>query len=55
VQRVRKVKDYYAILEISKDASEADIKKAYRKVCKNVSFNSKIRVRERVSESERES
>eukprot|EP00026_Physarum_polycephalum_P010761 Phypoly_transcript_10940.p1 GENE.Phypoly_transcript_10940~~Phypoly_transcript_10940.p1 ORF type:complete len:389 (+),score=71.30 Phypoly_transcript_10940:66-1232(+) len=32
VQRVRKVKDYYAILEISKDASEADIKKAYRKL-----------------------
>jgi len=32
VQRVKKCKDYYAILEVTKEATDADIKKAYRKL-----------------------
>lgn len=32
VQQVLNAKDFYAILGLTKDASEDDIKKAYRKV-----------------------
>eukprot|EP01112_Ceratiomyxa_fruticulosa_P021710 TRINITY_DN773_c0_g2_i1.p1 TRINITY_DN773_c0_g2~~TRINITY_DN773_c0_g2_i1.p1 ORF type:complete len:423 (-),score=92.34 TRINITY_DN773_c0_g2_i1:115-1383(-) len=32
VKRVRKCKNYYEILEVPKDASDSDIKKAYRKI-----------------------
>jgi len=32
VQRVRKLKDYYEILEVSKEATEVEIKKQYRKL-----------------------
>ena len=32
VKRIKKCKDYYEILNISKDASDSDIKKAYKKL-----------------------
>lgn len=32
VKRIKKCKDYYEILSISKDASDSDIKKAYKKL-----------------------
>ena len=32
VQRIKKCKDYYEILEVSKDATDAELKKKYRKL-----------------------
>lgn len=32
VQRIKKCKDYYEILEVSKDVSEVELKKKYRKL-----------------------
>ena len=32
VQRIKKCKDYYEILEVSKDATDAELKKSYRKL-----------------------
>uniref|UniRef100_A0A182SCT2 J domain-containing protein n=1 Tax=Anopheles maculatus TaxID=74869 RepID=A0A182SCT2_9DIPT len=32
VKRIKKCKDYYEVLEVTKDATESDIKKAYKKL-----------------------
>lgn len=32
VKRIKKCKDYYEILCVSKDATDSDVKKAYRKL-----------------------
>lgn len=32
IQRIKKCKDYYEILEVSKDVTEAELKKKYRKL-----------------------
>ena len=32
VKRIRKLENYYEILDVPKDASDADIKKAYKRV-----------------------
>lgn len=32
VKRIKKCKDYYEILEVSKDATEMELKKQYRKL-----------------------